>query len=131
MRVTHLYILVLFASYKIQHSHIFKSLKFKLNWFPQGAPAMAQWDKQRLGSTGMRVQSPVQQSGLRIQCYHSYGLVCGCGLDLIPGPGTPYASGQPKQTNKQTTGSLEKSFTISLPLTWSHLIESKHPPRFT
>ena len=31
-----------------------------------GTPAVVQWDQQCLESTGMRVQSPAQHSGLRI-----------------------------------------------------------------
>ena len=51
---------------------------------------MAQQDWWRLGSTGKQVQSPTQYSRLRIwRCRN-------CSSDLIPGPGTPYASGRPK-----------------------------------
>ena len=35
--------------------------------------------------------------------YHSCGVGHNCGLYLIPGPGTPYATGQPeKKKTKQT-----------------------------
>ena len=47
---------------------------------------------------------PMQQSRLRIHCYHSCGTGCNYGMDLIPGPGTSTCSiVQPKQTNKKTT----------------------------
>ena len=49
-----------------------------------------------LGSTGLNVRSPAQHSGLRIQHCCSCGLGRDCGLDLVPGLGTPYAVGQPK-----------------------------------
>ena len=32
---------------------------------------------------------------------HSCGLGSNCGLDLIPGQGTPYATGQPKQKKQK------------------------------
>ena len=40
-------------------------------------------------------------SGLRICCCCSYGVDHNCGLDLIPGPETPYATGKPKNKTKQ------------------------------
>ena len=49
----------------------------------------------------MQVQSPTQHSGLRIRCGHNFGLGHNCGSDLLPGPGTPYASGQPKFKKKK------------------------------
>ena len=52
---------------------------------------------QHFGSTGMWVRSLAPHSGLRIQPCRSCGLVLGCGLDLIPGLGAPYALGRPPQ----------------------------------
>ena len=49
----------------------------------------------------MQVRSPSWHSGLRIQCCQSCGLGCNCGLDLIPGQGTPHATGQPKRKRKR------------------------------
>ena len=60
-----------------------------------------QQDWQCLGRAGIWVCSPALHSGLRIQCYHSCGLVQGCSLDLIPGPGVPYATRQQKQQQQQ------------------------------
>lgn len=39
-----------------------------------GVPAVAQGDQQCLGSAGWQVWSLAQHIGLRIWCYHSYGL---------------------------------------------------------
>ena len=41
-------------------------------------------------------------SGLRIGCCCSWGLGCNCGLDLIPGLGSPYAAGRPKKKKKKS-----------------------------
>ena len=60
-----------------------------------GTPTGARQDRQHLGSTGMRVQFLARNSGLRIRCCRSWG------LDLIPGPGAPYAMGQPKKKKKR------------------------------
>ena len=59
-----------------------------------GVPTVAQQDPQHLRSAGMQVRSLNHHSGLRIWCWCSYG------SDLIPGPGTPHATGWPKR-NKQ------------------------------
>ena len=59
-----------------------------------------QW---HLGSTGARVQSLAQHSGLRIQCCHSCGIGHKCSSDLIPSLGTPYADGQPKEKEKKNS----------------------------
>ena len=48
----------------------------------------------------MQVRSPAQHNGLRIQHCHSCDLGHNCGLDLIPSPGTPYATGWPKKKKK-------------------------------
>ena len=47
------------------------------------------------------VQSPTWHNELRIQCCHSCGIGCNYGSDLIPGPGTPYATGCPKRKRKK------------------------------
>ena len=53
---------------------------------------------------------PVWHRGLRIwHCHHSIG--SNCISDLIPGPGIPYAMGQPK-TNKQLVGGPQPRFLI-------------------
>ena len=70
---------------------------------------MAQRDQQHLGSTGTLVRSPARHSGLRIQCCHSCVLVHDCGLDLIPGPGSPYAMGWPKKEKKNNNKVLENT----------------------
>ena len=54
-----------------------------------GVPSVAQWDCQSLRRAGTGVQSPAWHSGSRIQ----RSLGCNYGLDLIPGLGTPYATG--------------------------------------
>ena len=66
-----------------------------------GVPAVAHRGRPHLGSTGIQVQSPAWPSGLGIRHCHSYGLGQDCGLDLIPGPGTPYGLGQPKMGLKK------------------------------
>ena len=58
-------------------------------------------DWRHLGSAGLQVQSPAQYSGLGIWHCHSCSLGHNSGLDLIPGPGTPYATGQPKMKKKK------------------------------
>ena len=66
----------------------------------RGVPAVAQEDLQPVGSAGPQVPALARHSGLRIWrccgCGLSSGLGHSCGSDLIPGPGTPYATGQPK-----------------------------------
>ena len=49
----------------------------------------------------MQVRSPTQYGGLRIQCCLSCNVGGSYGLDLIPGPGTPYAVGQPKKKKRK------------------------------
>ena len=61
---------------------------------------MGQKDGQCLGSGGTQVRSLAWHSGLRIQCGCNIGSGRDCGSDLIPGPGTPYAAGQPKTKKK-------------------------------
>ena len=48
----------------------------------------------------MQVQSLARHSGLRVPCCHSCVLSHNCGLDLIPGPGAPYAAEWPKKERK-------------------------------
>ena len=49
----------------------------------------------------MKVRSLAPHSRLRIWHCCSCGIGCNNGLDPIPGPGTPYASGQPKKREKK------------------------------
>ena len=49
-------------------------------------------------SPGFGIKLDVKMPNLGIS------LNCGCGLDLIPGPGTPYAPGQPKKKKKDVGG---------------------------
>ena len=72
-----------------------------LNFPTIGVPAVAQWDQQCLGSTTAQVPSSAQHRGLRIQRCYSCSLGHICGLDLIPGLGTPYAMGWPKKEKKK------------------------------
>ena len=62
---------------------------------------MAQWDQEPLGSTGTQVQSPAWYSGLRTPSCRSCGLGHSYGSHLIPGLGTPCASGLPKKKKKK------------------------------
>ena len=73
---------------------------------------MVQQDQQHLGSPGMQVQSPAQHSGLRIWRCGSCSLGCNDGSDLIPGPGTPYAVGQPKKGEKKKSSFLNVTETL-------------------
>ena len=66
-----------------------------------GAPSVVQQDQWHLGSAGTQVWSPAWLSVLKIQCCCSCSSGHNCGLELIPGPGTPYATGQPKMKKKQ------------------------------
>ena len=61
---------------------------------------MAQRDLWCLESTRKQVRSLAGHSGFRTQHCHGCGLGQNCSSDLIPGPGTLYALGPPKQTNK-------------------------------
>ena len=62
---------------------------------------MVQQDQQCLGSARLQSRSPAQHSGLRIQRCRSCDLGHTGGLDLFPGPGTPYAVGRPKMKKKK------------------------------
>ena len=55
----------------------------------------------RLWSPEMQVRSPPQQNRLRIRHCHSCGVGHNYGLDLMPGLGTPYATGWPKKREKK------------------------------
>ena len=52
---------------------------------------------------------PGLAQGLRIRCCCRCGLGHTCSLDLIPGPGTPHATGQPK---KEKEKEKEKSYCL-------------------
>ena len=54
-----------------------------------------------LGSEGMQVQFLVRCSGLRTRYCGNCGLDCTCGLNVIPGVGTPYAMGQPRKRKRK------------------------------
>ena len=67
---------------------------------------MAQWDCWCLWSSGGQVQYPALYSGLRIQHRCSCGIGYNCGSDLIPGPGTAYTEGWPKEKKKKSIRNL-------------------------
>ena len=50
---------------------------------------------------GRRFDSPVQHSGLKDPACYSCGVGHNSGLDLILGPGTPYATERPKKGGKK------------------------------
>ena len=68
---------------------------------------MVQWDQQHLGNTVSWLQFLAWHSCLRICCCCSFSLGGKCGSDLIPGPGTPYATGQPKKKAKKKKRNIE------------------------
>ena len=74
-----------------------------------GVPAVTQHDWWNLCCSRTQVPSPVWHGGLRIWCCHSCSISCNCGLDLIPGLGTPCADGWPKKKKKKK---LEDTFEI-------------------
>ena len=78
---------------------------------------MAQWDWWHLGSAGTQVRSPAWHGGLRIWYCCSCGLGLNCSSDLILGPGTPYAAGQPK--NKKQEEVKAQRMTRSVRETWN------------
>ena len=61
---------------------------------------MAQQDQWCFCSAGTQVQSLARHSGLRIWHCHGCSVDSNCSLELIPGPGTPYALGWPKKEKK-------------------------------
>ena len=85
------------------HTHI-HTKKIKVKKHPLAA--VVQWDWRHLGSTGIQVQFPAQHSGFRIRCCHSCSFGRSCGLDLIPGLGTPYATSSQTRKKKERKHSL-------------------------
>ena len=91
-------------------------------WYPSiifkkhliGVPTVEQQNWQHRGSTGTQVEYPALHSGLRIRCCCSCSLGHNCGLDLIPGPGTPYGVRWPKKIKKH----LIKQYLMHISLTW-------------
>ena len=78
---------------------------------------MAKLDQWYLWSTGTQVQSPSQQSDLRIQHCSTCGIGLNCSLDLIPGPGTPYAQGWKKRKKNKRIMWWEFLLCLSRPRT--------------
>ena len=70
---------------------------------------MVRWED--LGSAGTQVQSPAWDSGLRIWHCCSCGLGRSYSLDLIPGPGIPYAAGGPKEKKVSKLSLLTDEYT--------------------
>ena len=66
-----------------------------------GLSTVVQCDWCCLYSSEMKVQSLAWHSGLRIWHCCSCSVDPHCSLDLIPGPGTPYALGQPKKEEEE------------------------------
>ena len=60
--------------------------------------------------------TPAQHVGSRVWLCRSRSVGGTCGSDLIPGLGTPYAVGWPKQINKQTTRATTKHIGAWTPL---------------
>lgn len=81
---------------------------------------MTKRDQQHLGSAGKQVQSPGRHSGLRIHHCHSCGLGCKYSLYLIPGLGTQYAAGWPKEKKKNFKHRINKA--IGMPPWCSKII---------
>ena len=81
----------------------------------------------RCGATGLVMSlerqdagsSPGQNSGLRIQSFHSCSIGHNCGLDLIPDQGTPYAMEQSKKKKKKNQ--REMKF-----VTYSQIVKNTH-----
>ena len=59
-----------------------------------------------LGARRWRFDFPAQHCGLRRWHCCSCGLGCSCGSDLIPGLGTPCATGWPKKEKKKKKRAL-------------------------
>lgn len=79
-------------------------------WLPlriQGLPAVAQRDRQRLSSAGMRVRSPIQHSVLRIRCCRSCGVGHSCSSALIPSLGNPHCYRAAKKEKKKSVKPYE------------------------
>lgn len=76
---------------------------------------MAQQDQQQhLGNAGTQFPSPVWHSGLRILHCYSCSLGLDCGLDLIPDPGAPYASGWPKKGKRKKKKKMESLMSVGI-----------------
>ena len=65
---------------------------------PSGVLAVMQQDWQHLCGVGTQVRAPAWHGGLGI--WRCYSCSQNFGLDLIPGPGTPYTAGWPKKGGK-------------------------------
>ena len=97
----------------------------------RGVPIVGQWDPQHLCSARRQVWSLAQHSVLRIQHCCSCGTGCNYGSDLIPGSGTPYATGWPKK-KKNWAEELKRHFfqkrKCRRPIgTWKMLYITNHP----
>ena len=86
-----------------------------------GVPTVVQQDAWHLGSAGKQVVSLARNSRLRIWRCRSCGSGCNWGLDLIPGPGSPYATGAKRKKEKKTKmhtyihqKAWARSFTVAL-----------------
>ena len=78
-----------------------RNLTLKKKRKKKGAPAVAKQDWQHLGRAGMWVWFPAQDSGLKDRGCRSCSSGQDCSSDLIPGPGAPRATGQPKIKKKK------------------------------
>ena len=80
-----------------------------------GIPTVVQLDRQGLWSTRAQVRSPAQHSRVKdpalqqLQHCHSCSGGHNFGLDLIPGPATPYTTGQ-KEKKKKKKKKKEKKY---------------------
>ena len=63
-------------------------------------PNAAQWNWHCLGSTMVWVRSQAQHNELKDLAWQQLWCRHNCGSDLVPGPGTHYATGQPKKKRK-------------------------------
>ena len=73
-----------------------------------GVSAVAQWvNHLACLCRALPGQSSAQRGGLRIWCCRSCSTCCNCGLDLIPGSGTPCAAGVAKKRNQNKTNKIE------------------------
>ena len=95
-----------------------------------GVPIMVEGDH-RLWSPEMQVRSPPQQNRLRIRHCHSCGVGHNYGLDLMPGLGTPYATGWPKKREKKKKERKRRTWDCKVPavgcqqiLFWEQLVVS-------
>ena len=73
---------------------------------------MAQWD----GNTGKQIQSLAQHNQVKHLALLSCSVGHNCGVDLIPGPETPYAKGWPKkekEKKKKKKGSISTHWNVT------------------